>query len=438
MTNFFQANSGALRLLLSLLSGGVVIRFSNVIFSFGVSVFLARNLGIEQFGLYSFIIAVVTILAVPAQGGIPQLIIRETAILKNKGIINDAPGLWFWALKLIVVISVVITLILLFVSIFDSSNSKAWFLASFLTFLLALNQYRAAILKGLDRVLIGQLPDNIARPGLLLLLVVVAANASVERAILLNLAATVMAFLMGTILLYKIGYSKNKNRKKFPSEQRKEWLHSVVPLMLVSSIQILNTNADILMLGLIGTDEQVGAYKVAAQLGLISAFGIQSIQMGIMPMVARLYHSGDFFQIQRFAALGSIAAASFTLFCLIMYYYNGDWILIRVFGLDYASAYLPLLVLVFGYTISAALGPAATVLMMVGKEKVAVSGVLVSLFINIILNLILIPTYGMLGAAYATLVGMVCSKLYMTIALQKQLGFGVSVLKLRSSVENRK
>jgi O-antigen/teichoic acid export membrane protein len=42
-------------------------------------VLLARMLGAEGYGIYAYAFALVTLLAMPAKAGLPQLVVRETA-----------------------------------------------------------------------------------------------------------------------------------------------------------------------------------------------------------------------------------------------------------------------------------------------------------------------------------------------------------------------
>jgi len=72
-----------------------------------------------------------------------------------------------------------------------------------------------------------------------------------------------------------------------------------------------------------------------------------------------------------------------------------------------ASAYPWLLILAFGQLINAFAGPGLNILNMTGYEKSARNTMLVVVVLNVLLNLILIPTLGPLGAAISTTTTMV-------------------------------
>lgn len=57
----------------------IAIKVFGLGFSLLTAVVLARVLGPEQYGIYSYVLAIVSILAIPAMFGLPSLIVRETA-----------------------------------------------------------------------------------------------------------------------------------------------------------------------------------------------------------------------------------------------------------------------------------------------------------------------------------------------------------------------
>lgn len=59
--------------------GSIAIKIASTGLNLVLAIVLARLLGAEGFGVYSFIFALVTILAIPAQMGLLNLVVRETA-----------------------------------------------------------------------------------------------------------------------------------------------------------------------------------------------------------------------------------------------------------------------------------------------------------------------------------------------------------------------
>ena len=88
--------------------GSVVIRITNVFLGAILTVFLARLLGPTGYGTYIFIFSLVSIIAIPAQFGIPRLVVRETA---RAQVNDDWPlmrGMWRWATGMVLTFSLVL------------------------------------------------------------------------------------------------------------------------------------------------------------------------------------------------------------------------------------------------------------------------------------------------------------------------------------------
>src|SRR5699024_3562617 len=109
----------------TLMRGGIVtiaIKVLGLGFSLLTAIVLARVLGPEQYGIYSYVLAIVSILAIPAMFGLPSLIVRETAKAEVKQEWGKMRGLWFWANSLTASLSVVIAVIAALVLWFNREN----------------------------------------------------------------------------------------------------------------------------------------------------------------------------------------------------------------------------------------------------------------------------------------------------------------------------
>jgi O-antigen/teichoic acid export membrane protein len=93
-----------------------------------------------------------------------------------------------------------------------------------------------------------------------------------------------------------------------------------------------------------------------------------------------------------------------------------------LYGSAFSGAYPPLLVLMGGRLVSAAFGSVGVVLITVGRENDLLAGVGVGAGVNIVLNFLLIPPFGAMGAATATAVSIVAWNVVMGALVRKRTG----------------
>ena len=97
--------------------------------------------------------------------------------------------------------------------------------------------------------------------------------------------------------------------------------------------------------------------------------------------------------------------------------------ILSMFGDEFKLAAMCLIILSIGKMFSAISGSVGTFLQMVGRQKIFQNILLVAALINIVLNSLLIPKYGIEGAAVASTASGVFWNLLMIIYIKKHFGF---------------
>jgi O-antigen/teichoic acid export membrane protein len=144
----------------------LILKITGTGLSFISVVLLSRNLGTDGYGIYTYIIAIVSVLSIPASAGLPQLVIRETS--RNLAINEPSKvrGLWQWATGVVIknsifVIILAIITILLYSKAKENAGIILW--ALILVPLSALSNLRSSCLTGLQKIGLGQLPELLIR-----------------------------------------------------------------------------------------------------------------------------------------------------------------------------------------------------------------------------------------------------------------------------------
>ncbi|MEC9341082.1 MAG: flippase [Pseudomonadota bacterium] len=418
--------------------GSVLLAVGTAPLALLVSVVLARMLGVADFGVYSFAFALVTLLAIPAQSGLPQLVVRETARYREGGNLDAVRGLWRWSTGCVALFSAAIALLTVLTLIAVSGGSQTPRTATLLAGLgliplIALANLRGAALRGLGQVTLGQLPERLVRPVVLIGLVLAALaawpteNFSAPLAMGLHCAAAAVAFLLGAWLLRRGSRAVIANTRPVYADVR-HWSRAFLPLSLVAGLTVANENIDLLLVGFLRSDVEVGVYRAAVQGGVLVLFGMQALKFAIMPHIARLHAAGDLAGMQRLAIRGAQVALLAALPPGLMFLLFGDWLLVRVFGPGFAEGYVALAIISLGQLVNAAMGFVGVLLNMTGHERDAVRGILLSTFVHVGLCLLLIPAWGIEGAAVARFTQVIVWNVLLHASVRIRLGVGASVL----------
>lgn len=158
--------------------------------------------------------------------------------------------------------------------------------------------------------------------------------------------------------------------------------------------------ADTLLLGYLSTSKVVGTYTVATRLVTLAVFVMVPINAAFQPHIAHLYHVRDMAGVSRVysAANRWVLRLSLPAFVLLLVYPRD---LLQFFGHGYEAAAVVTVTLAVGQMVNAAAGPCGLLLNMAGRVRLSLIDNVAVLVLNVVLNLIFIPRYGMLAAAVA-------------------------------------
>lgn len=403
---------------------------------------LARWLGPEAFGAYAFAYAVVTLLALPAAMGFPQLVVRETARAEQAGQWALLRGLWGWCTRRVLGVAGALAGLLAGIAGLallagvGGTRELALLWGAALIPLIALGNLRGAALRGLRHPILGQLPELLLRPGLFLLLLVagfwVAGLAPrADLAMALHAGAAALAFATGAWLLARHRPAPVAGVTA-PVTRGSDWWQAAWPLGLLGGFHLITQQVDLVMLGLLRPDAEAGLYRVAVQAALLVVFGLQAINDVVAPYLARLHGAGEREALQRLvrrAARGMLAAA---LPVALLFVLAGETVLTLLFGAEYAGAWPALVLIALGQLVSAALGPAGMLLNMTGHERTTLRVMGFAAGLNVVLNAALIPFWGLVGAALASLITLSAWNILLWLAVRRHLGMDSSALGLRA------
>jgi polysaccharide transporter, PST family len=364
-----------------------------------VGVWVARYLGPEQFGLFNYALSFVTLFSPIASLGLDSILVRELVQHPTKS--NELLGSAF-VLKLVgscLSLGVVLGSIVLF-----RSDPQSWQLVGILA--------GGAIFQAFDPIDFWFQSQVRSKP------VVLAKNiafmvTTVLKVLLIQMKAGLLLFAwvsasevgltaLGLIVIYHLNRRTLLNWRPNLDVGR-QLLKTSYPMLFSAIAVVLYMKIDQIMLGQILGDQAVGIYAAATRISEVWYFIPVVIASSITPMIlkARQESHGLYHQKLQTAFNGTVLAAY--AISIAMSFFAAPLIL-HLYGSAYAES-IPILIVHIWASIFIFLGVIRGI-WMIAEDLTGVyfQMTLLGTLVNVGLNMILIPRYGGLGAAIATVV----------------------------------
>ena len=203
------------------------------------------------------------------------------------------------------------------------------------------------------------------------------------------------------------------------------WAAAAFPLALVSGIEIINQNIDILLLGVLRNVEEVGLYRVVVQVSIFVTFGLSVVDMVMAPEFARLSGTGKFKELERVARLSAAATLALAAPVVVIFVLFGEELLSLAFGSSYGAGSAALAILALGQLVNALTGSVGLLLNMSGNERDTLRAGAAAVLVNVAMNLVLIPPFGLVGAAIATSLSLALWNVILWRYVRLRLGISV-------------
>ena len=394
--------------------GQIIGRLIRVI----VIIYAARILGAESYGAFSYALSIAALLSILADLGINGTIVRELAKEEKEKLITTATTFKIYILFLI-------TIIVPFIAPYITNIKEAIILIPIATLVFLFDSIRdtaASISRAKQKMeyeSIAFITTNIA-------ITILGFTALYLNPNTLYLSiGYALGSLIGTVtMIYLI---RNFNIKIFGSlkiKNIKNLLKISLPFAIVSIMGAVMINTDIIMLGWLTNAEQTGLYSAAQRpIQLLYIFpGI--IATSLFPLTAKLFKDNK-------AKVSNLLEKGITFLTLISFptaiigiLFSKELITL-LFGQSYSVAYLSLSILsasiIFVFP-SILMG---NTIFATGNEKKLITYSLVGITGNIILNIFLIPVYGIIGCAISTLLTQSLINSYLIIKTKEIIDFKV-------------
>ncbi|MBB5704425.1 O-antigen/teichoic acid export membrane protein [Ochrobactrum daejeonense] len=278
-------------------------------------------------------------------------------------------------------------------------------------------------------VMMALTPSYIVRPLLVLLFMVIAHEAGLPATATVALAVSIAATWLTTFGQFLT--VDRSLRNDIPHARRDhrlgEWIKVALPIFLVEGFFFLLINVDVLMVGRALDPEHVAIYFAATKIMALAHFVYFAVKASVAQRYSDLLHSGDRAEFASFAEASVRWTFWPTLFLGAVILLAG-YPLLRLFGPAFTTGYPLLFILIVGVIARASVGPAESLLNMSGKQNICALLYAATLAVNITLNLVLIPRFGLTGAAVSTALAMLMEAALLSAAVSRSLHITMFIL----------
>ncbi len=395
---------------------GAGIAFTGLIlaklFAYIYRILIARYFGPADYGLFSIGVAVFTIFSVIMMLGFNSTIVHYVAHFLSKNDEKRVKGIILFAFRVVLPVS---ALMALFLYVFSGLISSAFFHAPelapvFRIFSLALPFYSLVLIGsvtfvGFQRIRYKVYADSIISNVLKIVFLVAFASMGLGVAGIASswLAATIIAGLLSVYYIYRV-FPAIRTAK--PVYLKKEVLSYAFPLFLTSVMLIVFSYTDIIMLGYfpnVGIVD-VGIYSAGVAVAQLLNIMPLALTALFLPVLTKLHAKGQmerfnntYRTVTRWTFLVNLPAS------LMMVFFSRQIITI-FFGSEFASGSTALALLGVGYLFYSISSIPFLLLNSIKRNQAVLYSTGIALLLNAAFNALLIPIYGIEGAAISVVI----------------------------------
>lgn len=405
-----KAGDGHMREILTGAAAALVIRLAGVAATYVFTLVVSRQFGAAGLGIYSLAVTTLAMAALLAGFGFGMSALRFVPQYLAEGRLDRFRRVYrmMWAVSLPVSAAMAV---LLFVGaepmaarLFGTPElAPGLRIAAVLLPFLVAQRINIEVIRGFKRIPLSEYLRNLNGP-LLSIAVLSAWMASGGGAsgAMVGYGAGLVAGAIGSWWAVRRSLSGTPPAADAPMRPR-ELIRIASPMMLGEFMRVYLGRIDTLMVGALAGAAAVGQYDVAFKLSCVTGFFLTAINTIIAPKFSELFWSGRIPELKRV-----VHQSSRLMFWLsvpvLLALVSAPRLWLSLFGREFQAGSTALVLLAVGQFVNTAAGSVGCFLTMTGRQEVFRNITLGAVVVNVVANAILIPAWGVTGAAVSTMV----------------------------------
>ena len=404
----------------------MILKGFGMFLGYAVTILISREFGPVGLGIYSVTYTTIIVFSHVASLGLPVAILRYIGQFSGANDLGKRKSLYYNALKIIFLISLVLSCALFVFSnelganLFgDPSYSHVLRWIALTAPFFTLNLINVEFLRALERITLSEVFRTVFISSSILLILYVSDDSSQFLPVIaLSIGILGAAVLSTGRSLSEIWKLKAPEGSRVPII---EILNTGTPLMLVALGSYFLGNISVYLIQIFEDTRQVGIFSLSLKLSLLINFGLIAITTVIAPKMSGLFWDGKKLELTAFVqkATKYVFLLSLPPF-LALVIFPGT--LLKLIEPEFVSGKYVLVFLALGQILNAFGGPVSLLLNMSGHQKSVMKVILFVLVFAVSANIVLISYYGIIGAAIATASSIGIKNLWLLILSKRKLG----------------
>lgn len=403
--------------------GTFILKIFGLGIAFIFQIILGRILNPKLYGEYTMYLTYSTVFSIITILGMDRNLIKEVACYEDDEF--KGSSLLIYSTQISLLITIVVAGVLVILRNFIGFSNYGLLLLLSMIVIRSLIAILDGYLQGKGNVVQVTLLNSVVNNVLKMIFFIGLVRFNVD-----SLNAALFSFILSEIVTIILRTTEISNKLAIiksskiilSSEEKKIFIKYSLTVALISGISLMLQSIDKIMISAYLDLNRVGIYKVAQNyVNLISVFVTPFI--AFWPVISKLYNENNIGQIEiEMKKIVRIVIYLVIPMFFIFLFLGND--LLSIFGEAYVTeeAKRVLIILAFSFLIDAVSGPIGSILTMTEYAKFALYNNIISLLINVVLNLVLINKFGIVGVAIATGISIITNNLISIIEVKLLLG----------------
>ncbi len=417
------------------------IRIVSAVIALASQVLMARWMGSFDYGIFVLVWTTMLIVGNLSCFGFHTSIVRYIPEYSEQGRLGELRGVMTMSRAFVATTSTAIAAIgvagvWFFSDTMESYYVVPFYLAMICLPIIALSDTIEGAARANSWAVLALGPIYLMRPILILALMGAALVAGYpptgQTAVIAAIAATLLTCLFQAVTI--LPRTARKVRNVRPVFRPREWVLVSLPIFVIEGFYFMLTNADVLFVGYFMNPDDVAIYFATTKTLALVHFVYFAVKAGVAQRYAQYAHGGDHDRLASFAR-ETVAWTFWPSIAMGIAVLAIGKPLLMLFGPGFEAGYPLLFVLVLGVVARASVGPAESLLTMSGNQNVCAAVYGVTLTVNVTLNIVLIPAFGLWGAAIAMAGALACEAALLSFTVWRRLGIVMTVPLGRSAAK---